>query len=257
MQRVIALVLVVLVAIGAVGLYLQSRQAAPAQRQTLATPAPLTSSATPGQPIRRNEPTPADGSVPTRIPVPLALDGSDEETRTAAHSLAPTLLKWLTPEEQLRKWVALVDAIADGKLPEKHLPLNYPMPGFSVLLRDDVAYANAVNHHRADVLIETITAIPPRKLAEYYHAYSALLEQAYAELGRGGTFEARLMLAIQKVRDVKPLMAEAPLARPKFYYTYADPALESSSDIAKLLWRLGPANQRQLQVYLGELQPML
>ncbi|MET0379726.1 MAG: DUF3014 domain-containing protein [Spongiibacteraceae bacterium] len=255
MGRIVAIVLVVLVGIGAVGWYLQRE---PAQHSDAATmvqkPLPLPPSAT--QPIRRNEPQP-DVTAPG-IATPESLDGSDGAVRGSIHALAPTLVTWLTPEEQLRKWVALVDAVAEGKLPAKNLPLKYPMQGFSVVAQgDEDVSINPANFNRANLLIETITAIPPRKFADYYHAYSPLLERAYAELGRGGNFEARLTLAIQKVRDVKPLTADAKLARPKFYYTYADPALEQSSDVAKLLWRLGPANQQQLQSYLGELQPLL
>lgn len=254
MGRIVAIVLVVLVGIGAAGWYLQRTQPQnSAASETLQLPLPPSAV----QPVQRNEPQPASGAA-SAITVPSSLDGSDGAVRGAIHALAPTLLTWLTPEEQLRKWVALVDAVADGKLPEKNQPLRYPMPGFSVLMQgEDVLSSNPANYKRANLLIETLTAIPPRKLADYYHAYSPLLERAYVELGRGGSFEARLMLAIEKVRGVKPLMEDVKLARPKFYYTYADPALEQSSDVAKLLWRLGPANQQQLQSYLGELQPLL
>lgn len=256
MGRIVTIVLVVLVGIGAVGWYLQREHPQAAGTvETVQKSLPVPSSAT--QPIHRNEPQP-EVSITPGIIKPETLDGSDVMVRGAIHALSPTLLKWLTTDEQLRKWVALVDAIADGKLPGKNLPLQYPMPGFSVVTQgDDETFSNPTNFARMNVLLETVTAIPPRKLADYYHAYSPLLERAYAELGRGGNFEARLNVAIQKVRDVKPLTADAKLARPKFYYTYADPALEQSSDVAKLLWRMGPANQQLLQSYLSELQPLL
>lgn len=256
MGRIVAIVLVVLVGIGAVGWYLQREYPqVPGTAERVQKPLSLPPSST--QPIQRNEPQP-EVSAALGITRPEILDGSDDAVHGAIHALAPSLLKWLTPEEQLRKWVALVDAVADGKLPEKNLPLNFPMPGFSVLTQDnDDLLSNPANFQRANLLIETVTAIPPRKLADYYHAYSPLLERAYAELGRGGNFEARLTLAMQKVRDVKPLMVDAKLARPKFYYTYADPVLEQGSDVTKLMWRLGPANQQLLQSYLGELQPLL
>lgn len=254
MGRWVVVVLVALVAIGAAGWYLQRQPRTPGPAAVEQPPLPGSAA----QPIRRHEPVPAgDGSAPGRIEVPPALDGSDAIARAAAHGLAPALVQWLTPAEQLRKWVALVDAVADGKLPEQNLPLKYPLPNFATVARGDDVYANPANFERADALIETLTAIPPRRLADYYHAYGPLLERAYAELGRGGSFDARLELAIRKVREVKPLAGGARLARPQFYYTYADPALEASSDVAKLMWRLGPANQQRLQSYLGDLQPLL
>jgi hypothetical protein len=262
MARTAAIVLVILVAVGATGWFLQREHPNPGPTDIAQQPLPppMAGAQTPGssQPIVRNEPVPAgDGSVPTRIAMPLTLDNSDATVRNAAHDLAPKLVQWLTPEEQLRKWVALVDGVAEGKLPDKNPPLKYPLQGFSVITQGEDTVANPTNYQRANVLIEIITAIPPRKLADYYRAYSPLLERAYAELGRGGSFDARLALALRNVIAVQSLPADAKLARPKFYYTYADPALEQSSEVAKWLWRQGPANQHQLQSYLGELLTLL
>lgn len=262
MGRAVAVVLVILIAVGALGWYWQ-RESARHPGPTTIVQQPLPVPGPQGQPIVRNEPTPAgDGSVPTRIPLPATLDGSDPDVRLAAQGLAPRLAQWLTPEEQIRKWVALVDAVADGNLPERNLPLKFSMPPFRVTATDpsqsdSLSYGNPANFERANVLIETLVAIPPRRLAEYYRAYSPLLERAYAELGRGGSFDARLNIALAGLIAVKPPPGDVPLARPKFYYVYADPALEQSSAVAKLLWRLGPANQRQIQNYLTELAPLL
>ncbi|EEF27316.1 conserved hypothetical protein, partial [Ricinus communis] len=92
MGRAVALLLVVLIAIGAAGWYLQNRHSPAADHVAAQQPLPPPLE---GQPIVRNEPVPAgDGSAPTRIPVPQQLDGSDNDVRTAAHDLAPALLAW-------------------------------------------------------------------------------------------------------------------------------------------------------------------
>lgn len=255
MSRAVAIALVLLIILGGVGLYLQREHPQPVFSSPATLQQKLPTSMAP-QIIQRDEPVPSTPGA-AHIAVPGMLDGSDDMTRSAAYQLSPTLAKWLAPEQQLRKWVALIDAVADGKLPEKNQPLKYPMQGFSVTLTDGAVYANTANYVRTNLLVETVTAIPPQKLADYYHAWSRLLERANSELGRRGSFDSRLHLAIQNVVDVKPLPEDAKLIRPQFYYTYADPALEHSSAVAKLLWRMGPANQHQVQSYLSDLLPLL
>ena len=268
MSRTVAIALVLLIALGGVGLYLQREHPQPTA-MLLPTPG-VSSPSSRGLPItaepqaiQRDEALAGGGNSASRIAVPGMVDGSDEMTRAAAYRLAPALAKWLTPEQQLRKWVALVDAVAEAKLSEKILPLKYPMSSFSTTQglssarNGEAIYASPTNFARTNLLIETLTAIPPQTLADYYHAWSKLLERANAELGRRGSFDSRLHIALQKVIAVEPLPDNAALARPQFYYTYADPALEKSSDVAKLLWRMGPANQHQLQSYLSELLPLL
>jgi len=262
MGRKTAIALVGALAIGAVLWWRQSEQPAEvpvSMRVQLplpipAQPVPRAATAKPAA-ISEDAETQADIE---RIPVPGRLDGSDDMARTAAHELSPMLLKWLIAPEQIRKWVALIDALADGKMPSTKIqPLAFPMPAFDVISVDDATRMNPNNFTRAKLLIDTLTSMDAQKLADYYHAWSPLLETAYAELGRSDNFDTRLRRALQNLLDAPVLPETADLARPKAYYVYADPALEKSSDVTKLLWRLGTANQRQLQSYVGLLLPML
>jgi hypothetical protein len=257
MKRPFAIAVVVIAAGAAWLWWRQAQQAAPATpvsaRMQLPLPLP------PLQPVQRDEktePQPPAREMPA-IAVPGMLDGSDEMARTAAGELSATLLKWLLPAEQIRKWVALVDQIADGRLPDKDRPLLFPMPAFDTVTIDGSVRMNPVNFTRANLLIDTLTAIDASKLADYYHAWRPLLESAYRELGKGDEFHGRLLLAIQNVVEAPRPPIDATLARPKVFYIYADPALEKNTAVTKLLWRLGPDNQRRLQEYLGGLMPLL
>ena len=257
MSRKIVIAVVGAIAVGAFIWQQQRAQptaVSPVTRVQLPLPVPALHT------VQRNDsaPMPVESEDETaHIPIPGMLDGSDEMTRAAAHELSPTLLKWLIPEQQIRKWVVLVDAAADGKLPTKDLPLLFPMPAFDVISVDDTTRMNPQNFTRANLLIDTVTAIDVQKLANYYHAWRPVLEIAYKELGREGSFKMRLQLALQNVLDAPVLPENTALVQPKVYYIYADPALEKSSGLNKLLWRLGTANQRQLQSYLGGLLPLL
>jgi len=258
MNRTLAIATAIVIAAGAVWWWQQQRATpalAPAARVQLPLQVPVPQS------VQRDEPAPTTAAAPVReipaIPVPGMLDGSDEMTRAAANELSPTLLKWLLPAEQIRKWVALVDQLADGRLPTKNLPLLFPMPAFDTIRVDDADRMNPTNFTRANLLIETVTAIDQQKLVDYYHAWRPILETAYKELGGEGTFHSRLLLALQNVIEAPPPPANARLERPKVFYVYANPVLEKNSGVTKLLWRLGSDNQRKLQDFLGGLMPLL
>lgn len=262
MSRKLVIVTAIAIAAGAAWWWQQQR-ATPALAPTARVQLPLQVPV--AQSVQRDEPAPATAAAPVReipaIAVPGMLDGSDEMTRSAANELSPTLLKWLLPAEQIRKWVALVDQLADGKLPTKNLPLLFPMPAFDTVRVDDAVRMNPTNFTRANLLIETVIAIDQQKLADYYRAWRPILEAAYKELGGEGTFHSRLLLALQNVIEAPPPPSLPPggarLERPKIFYVYANPVLEKNSGVTKLLWRLGPDNQRKLQDFLGGLMPLL
>jgi hypothetical protein len=83
------------------------------------------------------------------------------------------------------------------------------------------------------------------------------LENSYRELGKSGSFDARLDLAIDRILAVKPLDASPALNQTSVMYKYNDPVLEKSKPLDKLMWRLGEENMRQLQDYLRELKTYL
>jgi hypothetical protein len=100
-------------------------------------------------------------------------------------------------------------------------------------------------------------AMPPAKLADYYYSWLPLLEKAYRELGKKGSFDARFKHAIDNVLAAKSLPAEPELKLPSVMYQYQDKSLEAASDIDKLMWRLGFENTNNIQQYLRDLKSRL
>lgn len=187
------------------------------------------------------------------VAAPAELEGSDDQVREAVQDLAPAMASWLIPDEQVRKWVLMVDLLADGKLPRRYRPINYPMATFKVDENAGALVADPANHERANILLDQLLAIEPARLARYYRQWQPLLEKAYRELGKPGGFDQRLRLAIEQVQAVKPLQQTAGFKRPGVFYQYVDPTLEKSSDLSRLMWRLGEDNTRRLQAYLSKL----
>lgn len=199
----------------------------------------------------------ADGAQAPVIAVPPQLDGSDAFVLQAATELSPQVASWLIPQEQLRKWVTLVNLVAEGKFPVKERPLSYELQPFRARKENERFWLDAASFSRKDALLTALTAIPPSRAADYFHAWEPLLQRAHDELGIGGQFRDRLQLAITRVNAVQPLQGDVELKQSIISYQYLDPILEQSSALEKLLWRLGPDNSARLQTYLNQLAPLL
>lgn len=188
---------------------------------------------------------------------PVQLDSSDETLLRAARDLDPELAAWLLSTEQVRKWVNLVNLAADGHIPKKNRPLEYPLAPFKVVEREGKQWMDAANFQRANILIDNVVLIPPKKLAGYLYAWEPLLQQAQSELGIDKPFREQLLRAIDRVLSVRPRKEEIELLQGERTYLYADPALEKASGVERLMWRFGADNTLKIQAYLSELKVLL
>lgn len=188
---------------------------------------------------------------------PAALTNSDATTQEAIADLSSDLPKWLTPEEQLRKWVLMVENAAKNNVLIKNQPLLFDAAPLQVNKQGNTTYL-ANNSNRSETLVDALTAINPAVLAHYYQAWSPLLEQAYSELGQEGTFHSRLITALDNAISIDPHAATgAELVQPSVFYKFANPELESASDLDKFFWRLGPESATKLQAYLKNLEALI
>ncbi|NKI17741.1 DUF3014 domain-containing protein [Spongiibacter sp. KMU-166] len=188
---------------------------------------------------------------------PKAIDGSDTQLREAAAALSPKLAEWVSPDHQVRKWVALIDQMAAYRLPSKHLPVVFNKEPFLAIKTERGLINDPGNFRRWDPVVNTVTGIEPKKLAIYYKKWSPFLESSYNELGNPQSFDNQLRTTIEHLLIVEPIPADTELKRPKVFYEYADPVLEGADPLSKWLWRLGPENMKKLQAWLKELQSYL
>ena len=201
--------------------------------------------------------TPPISKASHLLPPPSTLSDSDSAFYTVVKSLSPSLLKWLTPDEQIRKWVLLVERIADHDIPYNHHPIAIKTASFNVFSIKEKYYADTTNFSRHEPLIDSLINIEPKFIAEYYHHWLPLLETAYAELGRNKRFHDTFHQAIENVIAVKPLSTPAELEQPSVMYSYVNPELENASNLEKFMWRIGPVNAGKIQVYLQQLKHQL
>lgn len=197
----------------------------------------------------RTEPVKPEAPPFTGVKPPETLDNSDPVVKKALLDLSPKLAQWLVPEEQVRKWVLAVDKLAEGQLPKRYRPIEYPTGKFQVKKYAEVSVMEDANYARLKPLITAITAIDPDDLAAYYQAWKPLLENAYSQQGEPGTFEDQLLKAIDHFLLVKPLGEKGLLVQPNVLYEYQNEDLEAASDVQKLSWRMGEENTILLQTY--------
>lgn len=189
-----------------------------------------------------------------KAPPPKSLVVSDSQVLLAVADFAPTLGKWLLPRDQIRKWVMTIDLLADGKIPKRYRPLDFPLEKFKIDQNKNSKVMSATNFSRMNPVIETITATDPEKLSQYYKQWLPLLETAYQELGKKGSFDQRFKQAITQILASEPLKEKHTLIRPSVVYQFAEKPLEQASDVDKILWRLGPNNSERVQLFLRELR---
>jgi len=184
--------------------------------------------------------------------VPPLVD-SDEWLQRIVNQISshPQLAEWLVTPELIRGFVVVVDNVAEGASPAKHLDMAAPEGKFGVRETDDRIFIDAASYDRFDLLIDVIESLDTDGTAELYAAIRPLCEQAYADLGYPGEdFDATLRRAIQRVAATPVVDGPIELERKVTAYEFADPELEDLSPAAKQLLRLGPENLERLQTKL-------
>ena len=225
----------------------------PVERQPIVRYDPEPEESTRPEPVAKPEPEPKSNLQPP----PSNLDDSDDQVHTLVKVLAPEFTQWLLPQQQIRKWVATVDMMAEGRYPRKYPAIDFPLSKFKVEKQGEAFSQEDSNFHRADLLIGALTKIDPQLMADYYKEWQPIFEKAYKEQGKPDQFSDRLSLAIDTIIALETLPDNAMLKQPHVFYTYADPALEKRSDLEKLVWRLGKDNQLALQAYLKQIKALL
>lgn len=196
-------------------------------------------------------PAPDSGVPEVVAPVDLPLLGeSDDWMRAVVGQLSshPELVAWLATEDLVRRFVVVVDNIAEGVSPRTHIEYLKPDKGFRTREVRSKVYVDDASYRRYDQLAEVIASLDVRGTANLYRSIKPLLQEAYRELGYPQKdFDDTLLEAIDTL--LRTPVVEGPIeVVPKVSsYELADPKLEALSDAEKHFLRLGPDNLRKIQ----------
>jgi hypothetical protein len=211
--------------------------------------------------------TPTVGLAPLRSQ-PVAVDqvpafdsdslASDDEAQPGI-ALASNVESDLRPSgasQELRRLVAAVDALADGRMPRLEL---LPLPSRAdILVRYDSDGRLVVadgTHRRYRTTVEALTSIDVEGLAAAFSANEPALQVAYRDMSLvGGDFQLRLAEAIDHLADMELPEVEPAMRSRGRYWGFADDDLEALSPLRKHLLLMGRDNAEAVQNYLRGLR---
>lgn len=190
------------------------------------------------------------------------LEQSDEPLREelSRELKQPQLADWFVPESMIRHFVVTVDNLPREKLAWKYSFVE-PAPG-KFKVRDgegeDSYYLDPANFGRYERYIGYIESIDIRQIINVYVHFYPLFQQAYEDLGYPDRyFNDRMVEVIDHLLTTPSVQPPIKLVRPKVFYKYADPELESLSAGQKLLIRSGPDNSARIKSWLQKLRARL
>ena len=203
-----------------------------------------------------------------------ALAESDESVLVSLSSLNPeaSLTKYLVNDNVISRFVATVDALTSRQVPgqimvARDLKGNFVATGNeepATVIRnaegDPIAQftLNPANYQRYDSQVAMFEALDTLELANLYHHYAPLCQQAYVELGYpDGNFHSRFIEVIDSLLTAPDLTEPPQLIKPEAFYLFTDPNLEALQAGQKILLRMGPINAQRVKAKLREIRAAL
>ncbi|MCH9647101.1 MAG: DUF3014 domain-containing protein [Deltaproteobacteria bacterium] len=185
------------------------------------------------------------------------LEESDSFLREAVSNLSahPQLAKWLVTEGLARRFVVVVDNLAEGVSPRVHLPFLGPKGSFQVVEEAGEVRVDPVSFQRYDTVTDAFTSLDLAGTTELYDQLEPLFQEAYEELGYPDrAFHGTLVKAIDHLLATPVPTGDEVLAQKVLTYDYSDPRLAGLSPAQQQLLRTGPDNVRRIQAKLRQIR---
>ncbi|MFT7286761.1 MAG: hypothetical protein ACI87W_000870 [Halieaceae bacterium] len=196
-------------------------------------------------------------------PAPPTPEETDAQLREAIEvvglQLAPAIGAGYSAPWLIDRGIAASDQLARGLVPLRTLSIARPDGDFSVTKEGQRRFLNEDSYRRYDALVAAVTTLPVDTLVKLFHDFRPQLEEAYASLGYpAAAMDNTLIAALDGVLGASSI-EDGPieLVSKGALYAYADPTLESASDLQKQLLRMGPENTEKLQRWAADLRSRL
>ncbi|TKB51789.1 DUF3014 domain-containing protein [Ferrimonas aestuarii] len=194
------------------------------------------------------EPEPTPEPVEPAVELPR-LSESDDFAKAQLNSLADgmQLGQFLIPDSLVRRFVSLVDNLAQGEVLRKQGPFKPLSEPFKAVEVSGQLYLDPDGHHRYDAYTSFLYRLDERALRDTFLLLEPLFEEAYSELGYEDSFRNRLDDAIDLILSAPELDTALALESYSVNYEYRDEDLQSLTDVEKMMLRMGPDNARKLK----------
>lgn len=177
------------------------------------------------------------------------LDQSDATVGKLVRALSshPRVTAWLATKGLIRNFIVVVENIASGRTPARHLQALRLSGPFRVIDSRDALLVDPRSYERYTSTAAAVGSVDAQAAARLCATLEPRLEEAYRELGRAEMFDQALERAIVLLLNT-PVPAENVRLVPKgAVYAFEDEALERLAPAQKQLIRMGPRNMRVVQ----------
>lgn len=246
----IALGIVAVVAIGAAILYfavLKKPKAAPAETAPAVEKVEVPAATNPAAGAL------AEGEA-MKLPA-VGLDESDPVVREYGAGLSTGALfpQWLQSKDLVRKFVVIVDNIAEGQSPRTHVDFFAPQGKFKVTNTKQGTFIDEASYARYDKAAEVVTSLDPNLAARFYRGLKPLIQDAYKELGYpDANFDDTLVRAMRELLAVPVVEGRVQVEKNILSFEMTDKKLEEMSAAQKHLFRMGPKSVAAVQAKIRE-----
>jgi hypothetical protein len=177
------------------------------------------------------------------------LDSSDEQIREVIASTAPMLSQWLSADHLIRKYMIIVNDLAQGMTIAKHLNFLKLDQPFEVEQNGEGLFLSAKSYQRYSVLAKSIYSIDIPAMVTVYQRFRPLLLQVFAEFSYpdGHNLDDIFIKAATEVLMAPVVEQPIPLVKTQLLYQFLDPKLEALSPVHKQMLRMGAENTRLIQ----------
>jgi len=195
--------------------------------------------------------------VQVSMPLPL-LDESDNDIAAAIKQLTD-VAGLFSFKSFIRHFVVTIDNMTNQKLPRRYIFTQRVPDTFVVKKQDvDTALLDEKNFKRYKKYVDLADYIDSRKLVVQYIRFYPLFQEAYEELGYPDRyFNDRFIQVIDHLLKAPEVKGPIQLIRPKVFWLFVNPELESLSAGQKILVRIGHENARRVKSKLRELRILL
>ena len=238
---------VVLLAAGAAVWFFFSRPRPEQAATTAPAPKPAAVAAPAGV-----QPLCASSSDAASLP-PLNESDAFAKKSAAGLSAHPRVAAWLATNNVIRNFVVAVDNIGSGATPAARLATLRPAGTFRVRESRGELFIDPRSFERYGPLADAVDSVDPQTAATLCGTLKPRLVEAYAELGRDGTFDAALERAIVALLHTPVAGPDTRLVPRGASYAFEDEALEKLTPAQKQLARMGPRNARIIQDKLRQI----
>ena len=207
-------------------------------------------------PINKIEPSPSAVAQENILNKPLPEVGQSDKLMTGVLSKLfqkQDVDRFFIIDHFVERFVTMVDSLTSSQLPQTHRAVTSPPGVFIVDESSGQLFTTANNHQRYEPLIKSLEALNHHDLIAVYVQLYPLFQKAYNQLGYPDAyFNDRVVEVIDHLLATPKVSEPIELVRPKYYYQFANPQLESLSSGQKILLRMGPENAARLTALLKD-----